>query len=238
MRGTIPDGPACGRRKRAQFATLRRHQPDMGHRTHSHRILRARWCGAGLPAALACLLLLSTAPAAEQAVLGRITGRILTAPEGTNFSAIKVVLVQFRLDAKGVPQGSTLQTVMVDSDGGYAFNDVPIEPQTVYQIGARLNDTMLGSEAFTFPKGERKVMMNLRVPGMELVSVSIPEDANIIGRPLNEIELPPNSFITLMVKKGGATLPTGRSVVEPSDELVAVVPEGEEQILYDILTGV
>ena len=81
-------------------------------------------------------------------------------------------------------------------------------------------------------------LMNLRVPGMELVSVSIPEDANIIGKPLNEIELPPNSFITLMVKKNGATLPTGRSVVEPSDELVAVVPEGEEQILYDILTGV
>ena len=81
-------------------------------------------------------------------------------------------------------------------------------------------------------------LMNLRVPGMELVSVSIPEDANIIGKPLNEIELPPNSFITLMVKKGGATLPTGRSVVEPEDELVAVVPDGEEQILYDILTGV
>jgi trk system potassium uptake protein TrkA len=81
-------------------------------------------------------------------------------------------------------------------------------------------------------------LMNLRVPGMELVSVSIPEDANIIGKPLNEIELPPNSFITLMVKKSGATLPTGRSVVEPDDELVAVVPEGEEQILYDILTGV
>ena len=81
-------------------------------------------------------------------------------------------------------------------------------------------------------------LMNLRVPGMELVSVSIPEDANIIGKPLNEIELPPNSFITLMIKKGGATLPTGRSVVEPEDELVAVVPEGEEQILYDILTGV
>ena len=81
-------------------------------------------------------------------------------------------------------------------------------------------------------------LMNLRVPGMELVSVSIPEDANIIGKPLNEIELPPNSFITLMVKKGGATLPTSRSVVEPEDELVAVVPEGEEQILYDILTGV
>ena len=81
-------------------------------------------------------------------------------------------------------------------------------------------------------------LMNLRAPGMELVSVSIPEDSNIIGKRLSEIELPPNSFISLMIKKSGATLPTGRSVVEPEDELVAVTPAGDEQILYDILTGV
>jgi len=81
-------------------------------------------------------------------------------------------------------------------------------------------------------------LMNLRVPGMELVSVSIPEDSNIIGKRLSEIELPPNSFICLMIKKDGATLPTGRSVVEPNNELVAVTPAGDEQVLYDILTGV
>ncbi|MED5208230.1 MAG: TrkA family potassium uptake protein [Chloroflexota bacterium] len=81
-------------------------------------------------------------------------------------------------------------------------------------------------------------LMNLRVPGLELVSISIPEDSNIVGKHINEIELPPNSFITLMVKKTGATLPNGRSVVEAEDEIVAVTPEGDEQILYDILTGV
>ena len=81
-------------------------------------------------------------------------------------------------------------------------------------------------------------LMNLRVPGLELVSISIPEDSNIIGKHINEIELPPNSFITLMVKKTGATLPNGRSVVEAEDEIVALTPEGDEQILYDILTGV
>ena len=81
-------------------------------------------------------------------------------------------------------------------------------------------------------------LMNLRVPGMELVSVSIPEDANIVGKRLGEVELPPNSFISLVVKKGGAELPDSRSVVESEDELVAVTPTGDEQILYDILTGV
>ena len=81
-------------------------------------------------------------------------------------------------------------------------------------------------------------LMNLRLPGMELVSVSIPGDSNIVGKRLSEIELPPNCFISLMIKRSGATLPTGRSVVEADDELVAVTPEGDEQILYDILTGV
>jgi len=81
-------------------------------------------------------------------------------------------------------------------------------------------------------------LMNLRVPGMELVSVSVPEDANIVGKRLGEVELPPNSFISLVVKKSGAELPDSRSLVEPEDELVAVTPIGDEQILYDILTGV
>ena len=81
-------------------------------------------------------------------------------------------------------------------------------------------------------------LMNLRLPGMELVSVSIPGDSNIVGKRLSEIELPPNCFISLMIKRSGATLPTGRSVVEADDELVAVTLEGDEQILYDILTGV
>ena len=81
-------------------------------------------------------------------------------------------------------------------------------------------------------------LMNLKVPGLELVSISIPEDSNIVGKRLNEIELPPNSFITLVVKKTSASLPSGRSLVEAEDEIVAVTPEGDEQILYDILTGV
>ena len=81
-------------------------------------------------------------------------------------------------------------------------------------------------------------LMNLRVPGLELVSVSVPEDANIVGKRLAEVELPPNSFISLMVKKGRAELPDNRSIIESDDELVAVTSTGDEAVLYDILTGV
>ena len=107
-------------------------------------------------------------------------------------------------------------------------------------IDVVVNSTHLVLESMEagVPGGPLVHLMNLRVPGLELVSISIPDDSNIIGKHINEIELPPNSFITLMVKKTGATLPNGRSVVEAEDEIVAVTPEGDEQILYDILTGV
>ena len=81
-------------------------------------------------------------------------------------------------------------------------------------------------------------LMNLRVAGMELVSVSIPEDAGIVGKRLREVELPPNSFISLVVKKSGAELPSDVLVLEAEDELVAVTRTGDEQTVYDILTGV
>ena len=81
-------------------------------------------------------------------------------------------------------------------------------------------------------------LLNLRVQGLELVSVSVPNDAAIVGKRLREIELPPGSFISLVVKKGGAELPSDGLVLEPEDELVAVTPTGQEQVLYDILTGV
>ncbi len=81
-------------------------------------------------------------------------------------------------------------------------------------------------------------LMNLRGPGMEVVSVSIPDDAAVVGRRLEELELPPHCFISLVVKKTGAELPHDRLMLEPEDELVAVTPLGDEQIFYDIMTGV
>ena len=81
-------------------------------------------------------------------------------------------------------------------------------------------------------------LMNLRQPGMELVSVSVPEGADIVGKRLEELDLPPGSFISLIVTKEGPTLPSAQVQVEADDEIVAVTSAGDEQLIYDILTGV
>jgi trk system potassium uptake protein TrkA len=81
-------------------------------------------------------------------------------------------------------------------------------------------------------------LSSLRSPGTEMISVSIPSDAGVVGMRLEDLELPPRSFISLVIKNGGAALPTDGMVLEAEDELVAVTMTGDEQTLYDILTGV
>lgn len=81
-------------------------------------------------------------------------------------------------------------------------------------------------------------LTTLQAPGMELVSISIPEDADIVGKRLGDVELPPNCFISLVVRKSGSEMPSSHLIVDPEDELIAVTPTGDEQIVYDILTGV
>ena len=81
-------------------------------------------------------------------------------------------------------------------------------------------------------------LMNLSAAGMELVSLSIPDDAGVVGRRLEDVELPPHSVVSLVIKKSGAQLPSHELVLEAEDQVVAATMTGEEQTLYDILTGV
>ena len=68
--------------------------------------------------------------------------------------------------------------------------------------------------------------------------VAVPQSADIVGRRLGEIELPPDSFISLVVNRDRAALPSSNYVVQAEDELIAVSASGDEREIYDILTGV
>ena len=81
-------------------------------------------------------------------------------------------------------------------------------------------------------------LMNLKELHMEMISINIPSDAAVIGRPLSDIALPPNSFISLVVKEQGSVLPSEDVVLDSGDDIVAVTSLEEEQLLYETLTGV
>ena len=81
-------------------------------------------------------------------------------------------------------------------------------------------------------------LMTLQQPGMELVCVAVPPSADIVGRRLGDIELPPNCFVSLVVSKDQASLPSSNYLIQAEDELITVASSGDEQVIYDILTGV
>ena len=81
-------------------------------------------------------------------------------------------------------------------------------------------------------------LLNLQRHNMDIVALSIPPDAAVVGQPLSQIDLPPNSFITLVVKDEGPFLPEENLVIEAGDDLIVVTITNEEQALYEILTGV
>ncbi len=80
-------------------------------------------------------------------------------------------------------------------------------------------------------------LLELQHYGMDIVALSIPRDAAAIGKPIRELEMPPNSFITLVVKSNGPIMPHHDLVLHAGDEVIAVTVLDEEQELYETLTG-
>ena len=116
-------------------------------------------------ALLLCLLAGTTDRAAAQdASRGRITGTIEDAPAGVTLAGARVVLVQFKLDGKGVPKGQPIRDATVDAQGKFRIDDVPVEPQTVYQVGASVGEQVVGSQTFTFPEGKSNMVITLHYP--------------------------------------------------------------------------
>ena len=81
-------------------------------------------------------------------------------------------------------------------------------------------------------------LLNLQHHNMDIVALSIPPDAAVVGEPLSQIDLPPNSFITLVVKDEGPLLPEENLVIKAGDDVIVVTMTSEEQALYETLTGV
>ena len=81
-------------------------------------------------------------------------------------------------------------------------------------------------------------LINLGSTLTELVSITVPEDARVVGKRLGEVELPPRSFISVVVKRNGVERPAPDLILEPDDQLIAVTPSSGEATLYEVLTGI
>ena len=81
-------------------------------------------------------------------------------------------------------------------------------------------------------------LVGRRGNNLDIVSIAIPPDAAVIGSLVGDLDLPPNSFISLVVKDEGPVLPTSELSLASGDQVILITAPDEEQILHEILTGI
>jgi len=81
-------------------------------------------------------------------------------------------------------------------------------------------------------------LLTIRETNMEIVEIKIPDEAPTIGKQLKEIKLPQGSKLALLLrKKGKPLMPSGSTLLQAEDKLIAVTTPEAEKELRTVLRG-
>lgn len=85
--------------------------------------------------------------------------------------------------------------------------------------------------------GDLVRLMRFRQGDASLVELTLTEDAPVAGRPIGEIELPPDSALVVILRDGRAIVPSPDTTLEPGDEVLAVATSSEAEEQLAVLLG-
>jgi trk system potassium uptake protein TrkA len=81
-------------------------------------------------------------------------------------------------------------------------------------------------------------LLTLEEGNLEIVEVNVQPDSIVVGKKISNIALPADSLICLIINSArGAQVPTGTSVIEAGDHIIAVTQPEHEADLRSALTG-
>ena len=80
-------------------------------------------------------------------------------------------------------------------------------------------------------------LMTLRRGGVNLVSVTLPDQTPLAGRPVSRVRLPRDAALVAILRGGRVIVPEPDVPFEPGDELLVVAPEDAEAGLSDAVLG-
>jgi Trk K+ transport system NAD-binding subunit len=73
--------------------------------------------------------------------------------------------------------------------------------------------------------------MTLKKAGLEIVEMKIPDISSVVGKQLNQINLPRKSTLALIIRGEEQIFPTGETVLQANDDVYALVNhDGEEEL--------
>ncbi len=89
----------------------------------------------------------------------------------------------------------------------------------------------------TLPEHTVVPLMSLSGSGLKVVDLHLQDGAPAAGRPLQEIVLPDQTIISLVVDQSGPRVPDGNTVLHVGDEVIAVIPVNAEETMRELITG-
>lgn len=75
------------------------------------------------------------------------------------------------------------------------------------------------------------LLMTLKKAGLKIVEMKIPDISPVVGKQLNQINLPRKSTLALIIRGEEQIFPTGETVLQANDDVYALVNnDGEEEL--------
>lgn len=78
-------------------------------------------------------------------------------------------------------------------------------------------------------------LLRLRQQDLEVVEAHIPSTARVVGRPIRDLRLPPDSVFLLILRNGAPVVPGGNIVFHADDEVIALTRIENESRLREML---
>lgn len=78
-------------------------------------------------------------------------------------------------------------------------------------------------------------LLTLREAGASFLESTVLPDSPAVGKNLQELQLPDECVIALIIRNGKGIVPHGKTVMQPGDEVVAVTTTENEDILDKVL---
>jgi trk system potassium uptake protein TrkA len=106
-------------------------------------------------------------------------------------------------------------------------------------IDATMNATqvMLSVLEQEIPQANLVPLLRLRNTDVEVVEAILDGRSRVVGQPLSAVALPPESTIAVVIRDGAAFFPSGTTVLQAGDEVVALTRSMHEPRLRGLFFG-
>jgi trk system potassium uptake protein TrkA len=74
-------------------------------------------------------------------------------------------------------------------------------------------------------------LLNLKRSNVEIVEAVIAPDSKAVGQALKDLQLPENCIVSMIIRDGNLVIPSGNTVFEAGDEVIALTKVGDEAAL-------